>query len=248
MSDLDFSAFLLTGLLALLGVAMSPFERWAYRPDAGASRKFLAYAVTILCLWALTAVAVWIYGWALLLIAPGPTAAWLPAPVIVAPVLVAALAVFFLLALMPLLQSLRGPRWRRAYQAAIRREFARIPGLVPNDAAERAAWIVLSLTAGVCEEVLFRGFLIRFLHGGAIALPVAGALAVSCLCFGLGHVYQGLKGAVNTTIAEFGFGLLFLLSGNLIPCILLHALMDLQMVYVLRPIPGGAADIATEMA
>ena len=42
-------------------------------------------------------------------------------------------------------QSLRGLRWRRAYQAAIRREFAAIPGFVPDNAAERAIWIVLSL-------------------------------------------------------------------------------------------------------
>jgi membrane protease YdiL (CAAX protease family) len=234
-------SYLLAGLLAFGGVAASPLERWAYRADAGASRKFLGYALTILYLWALTAIALSIFGWAPLLISPGAAAVWLPAPALVAPFLFAMLAAFFVLALLPFFQSLRGLRWRRAYAAAIRRAFAGIPGLIPDNAAERRIWVVLSLTAGICEEILFRGFLIRFLHEGGLALPIVGALALSCLCFGLGHAYQGYKGILHTTLAGLGFGLLFLLSGSLIPCVILHALMDLQMIYVLRPIPGEAA-------
>jgi membrane protease YdiL (CAAX protease family) len=248
MSDPGLAAYLLAGVLALWGMVMSPFDRWAYRADAGVSRKFLAYAVTVLSLWALTAVAFRIDGWGRLMITPEPTMAWLPMPGLLAPTLAVLLAAFCLLALLPLVQSLRGLRWRRAYQAAIRREFARIPGFIPSSAAERATWIVVSLTAGICEEVLFRGFLIRFLHESALALPMAGALALSCLCFGLGHVYQGWKGVRNATIIGVGFGLLFLLSGRLVPGIVLHALMDLQMVYVMRPIPGEAAAAATGTA
>jgi membrane protease YdiL (CAAX protease family) len=243
MSGANFPADLLACVLALIGLVTSPFDRWAYRGNAGASRKLLAYAVAILCLWTFTAVAVSIYGWMPLLTAPGATM-----PAIVAPILVPILTAFFILALLPLLQSLRGPRKRRAYEAAIRREFARIPGFIPNSAAERAVWVVLSLTAGLCEEILYRGFLIHFLHAGVFVLPIAAALIVSSLLFGLGHVYQGPKGALNATIAGFAFGLLFLLSGSLVPCIVLHALVDLQMIYVVRPIPGEAAATAPEMA
>lgn len=232
-----FTAELLASVLALFGVATSPLDRWAYGTGARASRKLIAYGITILCLWTFTAVAISILGWARLLIAPEPTVAWLPAPPIFAPVLFAPIAAFFLITVMPLVQSLRGLRWRRAYGVAIRREFARIPGLLPNTAAERVAWIVVSLSAGVCEEVLYRGFLIRFLHEGGLALPIAAALAISSLLFGLGHVYQGSKGVLWAIIAGFAFGLLFLLSGSLFPCIVLHALMDLQIAYVLRPIP-----------
>jgi membrane protease YdiL (CAAX protease family) len=244
MPDPALVAWLLVGILAVGGVATSPFDRWAYRAGAGASHKLCGYAVTILYLWTLMAVAVWRYGWPRLLVSPESIAAWLPAPALFAPFLFVVLASFFILALLPFLQSLRGLRWRRAYAAAIRREFARIPGFVPNDATERGVWIVVSLTAGLCEEILFRGFLIRFLHEGAPALPIWGALAVSCLCFGLGHAYQGAKGVVNTTIAGLGFGLLFLLSGSLVPGIVLHALIDLQMIYVMRPIPEGAGAAA----
>ena len=242
MSDSAIFAWFLAFILALGGAAITPFERWAYRSEAAARRKLVGYATTIVYLWTLAAVAVWIYGWAPLLVSPGPAASWLPAATLVAPFLFAMLSAFFVLALLPFLQSLRGLRWRRAYEAAIRRAFAGIPGFVPNDAVERRVWILLSLSAGLCEEILFRGFLIRFLHEGALALPIAGALAVSSLCFGLGHAYQGFKGALNGTIAGLCLGLLFLLSGSLVPCIVLHALMDLQMVYVLRPVRPEAAN------
>ena len=208
MLHFTFAADLLAFALILLG-APTPFERWAYHADAAASRKFLAYGTTIASLWTLTAVAVWIDGWARLLSVPEPAV-----PAIVAPVLLPFLVAFFVFALLPLAQSFRGLRWRRAYAAAIRREFARIPGFVPNNATERAVWTVLSLTAGICEEVLFRGFLIRFLHGGPLNLPVVGAVVVSSLCFGLGHLYQGPKGVITTAIAGFAFGILFLLSGS----------------------------------
>jgi len=89
--------------------------------------------------------------------------------------------------------------------------------------------------AGVCEEILFRGFLIRWLHGGALGLPLVGALAASSLIFGLGHAYQGFKGVLSTAVGGLVLGLLFLLSGQLIPAMVLHALLDLQVVYVLWP-------------
>jgi membrane protease YdiL (CAAX protease family) len=239
------SAYLLAGFLALGGVALSPMDRWAFRAGASASRKFVSSAVTIVGLWTLTAVAIGDYGWTRLLIAPVPAMASSSELGIIATILVPVLAAFFLLALLPLVQSLRGPRWRRAYDAAIRRYFANIPGFVPNTAAERSAWIMLSLTAAFCEEVLFRGFLIRFLHEGAFVLPVAAALSISCLFFGLGHSYQGLKGVLQITAAGFAFGLLFLLTGSLLPCFILHAVMDLQMIYVVRPIPELAGGVAS---
>jgi membrane protease YdiL (CAAX protease family) len=243
MPDPTLSACLLAGALAVVGLAMSPFERWAYRAGAGAPLKVFAYGGTMVLLWSLAAAAVWIYGEPRLLEAPGPAAAWLPAPALAGPVLGGIAAAYFVLGFLPLIQSLRGLRQRRAYAAAMRRELAGIPGLLPNTAGERAAWIALSLTAGVCEEILFRGFLIRFLHEGPLALPLAGALAASTVVFGLGHAYQGFKGVVTTATGGVAFGLLFLLSGSLVPCIILHALLDLQVAYVLRPTPAGAPGV-----
>jgi membrane protease YdiL (CAAX protease family) len=192
----------------------------------------------------LAATAVRIEGWARLFENPAAGIAWLWAPEVSKPVLSVAVGAFAICGLLPLVQSLRGPRWRRAYAAAYRRNFKDIPGFLPNTAAERMAWIALSLTAGVCEEVLFRGFFIRFLHEGGFGLPLIAALGASSLIFGLAHIYQGLKGVVGTTVAGFALGLLFLLSGSLTACIVLHVLLDLQAPFILHPIPEDAAGTA----
>lgn len=152
-----------------------------------------------------------------------------------------AVVAYIICGLLPLIQSMRGIRWRRAYAAAYRRSLSDVPGLLPNTAIERAAWIPLSLTAGICEEILCRGFLIRFLHEGVFGIPVVIALVVSSLIFGLGHAYQGLKGVMGTAVSGLGFGLLFFLTGNLIASIIVHVLVDLQVPFVLRPIPGDLA-------
>jgi membrane protease YdiL (CAAX protease family) len=153
----------------------------------------------------------------------------------------ALVAAYFLVALMPLLQSLRGDRWRRAYAKAYRRHSEGFAGLLPETAAERFAFVLLSLTAGICEESLYRGFLIRYLHDFAPALPLLLTVAAAALLFGLAHLYQGRAALFRTGIAGLAFGLLFVVTGSLIPCILLHALIDLQGVYVLRPFPEDAS-------
>ncbi len=68
-------------------------------------------------------------------------------------------------------------------------------------------------------------------------MPLLLALAASSLAFGLGHIYQGRAGVLRTGLAGLGFGLLFLLTGSLIPSIVLHAILDLQGVYLLWPVP-----------
>ncbi len=234
-------------LLAVMGLCTAPLERRVYRSECGPRRKLMAYGITIAVLWTLAAAAIWACGWAPLLHSPAAPAAFLPWAKITAPVIGALTGVYLLVALLPLFQSLRGPRLRGAYAAAIRRGFSTLPGFLPNTGAERAAFILVSLSAGVCEEILFRGFLIRLFHGGALAVPAAGALVVSSLLFGLGHLYQGVKGVLSTAVAGLVMGLLFLLSGNLIPAIVLHALLDLQVVYVLWPASPKAARVAAPL-
>jgi hypothetical protein len=58
-------------------------------------------------------------------------------PAVAGPVLAAVAAGYFVVALLHLSQSLRGPRWREAYATANRRGFASLPGLLPNTDVRR---------------------------------------------------------------------------------------------------------------
>jgi membrane protease YdiL (CAAX protease family) len=226
--------------LAVLPTLTSPFESRLLRSDPKTGAKLCYYALTISSLWGFTAVAVWLWGTQPLLDAPGPLAAWMPFAPIAGPVIGVLTGAYLLLAFSPLIQSLRGTRRRAAVAKALRRHAAKFPGLLPNNGAERLGFVLISLTAGICEETLYRGFMIRFLHEGPAALPIAAALAASSLFFGLGHIYQGVGGVIRTGLAGAVFGLLFLVTGSLIPGIVLHALVDLQVAYALRPLPEDA--------
>jgi len=221
-------------LVPLLGALEHRFVRSS--PDT--QRKLTYYAISIVSSWALTVAAVLIFGVDRLGAFASPWAAWLPFASITGPLILILLAVYFLLGLMPLIHSLRGPRWRRAAAKAYRRHAEDFPGFLPDNAVERLGFALFGLTAGVCEEALYRGFLIRYLHDGAPALPVLLALAISSLTFGLGHIYQGAPNVLRISLGGVAFGLVFLLSGSLIPAIVLHILIDLQIPFILRPLPG----------
>jgi len=61
------------------------------------------------------------------------------------------------------------------------------------------------------------------------------ALVSSSVIFGLNHLYGGISGVVSSAVTGFLFGLLFLLTGNLLLPMVLHAVTDLRMLAILRP-------------
>lgn len=86
---------------------------------------------------------------------------------------------------------------RRANQARPRSPFVPdVAVLFPTTAAERRAFSLVALAAGVCEEIVFRGWLLGALHQMGIGGPAL--LAVGALAFALPHVYQGAMGTVVT--------------------------------------------------
>ena len=57
----------------------------------------------------------------------------------------------------------------------------------------------LAVTAGVCEEIVFRGLLIAVgVHVLGLPLPVAAGLALAL--FAIGHLYQGPRGMIAVTL------------------------------------------------
>jgi membrane protease YdiL (CAAX protease family) len=109
---------------------------------------------------------------------------------------------------------------------------------LPVSDSERRWWVLVSIAAGVCEEVVFRGFLMQFLEGqlhGGWRLDPTAAWLLSSLIFGCGHFYQGAAGIARTALAGLMFGLLAIVSGNLLLPIVLHVLVDMAVLWVYRP-------------
>lgn len=100
-----------------------------------------------------------------------------------------------------------------------------LEAMLPHGIAEGLAWIALSISAGVCEEFAYRGYLLRQFSAW-LGAPVPGML-LSALVFGLGHAYQGPWQALLIG-AAYGIplGALALLARGLGPGIVAHALND----------------------
>jgi membrane protease YdiL (CAAX protease family) len=225
-------------ILAFLLIVASPlvsyfYERPFLRAISGSRQRLAFYRYVILAQWPAAAFAIWILGYRHLLFPPAPEGHSLPAYTrIICGVLLTA---FFILGLMPFLQSLRGEKARAAYARAYHRSLDDVSKLLPETNQERLWFAGVSVTAGVCEEILCRGFMIRYLDGIALHLPLAWAVLLAAAIFGVNHIYQGKLGMLKTGIAGMAFGGLFLFTGNLLLPILLHTAIDMQAVFVLRP-------------
>jgi membrane protease YdiL (CAAX protease family) len=108
-----------------------------------------------------------------------------------------------------------------------------VESLLPQTLLEILIWIGASITAGVCEELAFRGFLQRQLHAlsGNIGVAVLG----QGLVFGLFHAYQGWTNTIVICVLGVLFGVLAAWRGNLRANVIAHAWSDiwggwLQMV------------------
>jgi uncharacterized protein len=96
--------------------------------------------------------------------------------------------------------------------------------LAPYSVPELIAWTALSVTAGICEEFVFRGYL--QLQFARLGHRIWIGVVASALVFGFAHGYEGLSGML--LIAAFGalFSILRLLRGNLRAGMIAHAWHD----------------------
>jgi membrane protease YdiL (CAAX protease family) len=111
-------------------------------------------------------------------------------------------------------------------RAAAREQLQSVGSLLPRSRAEMAGFTALSVTAGICEEFLYRGFLIWYLD------KISGmlfAVVISSLLFGLGHAYQGSAAIVKTAVVGLVMAGLFVLTESLWVPIALHAFVDVNM-------------------
>jgi uncharacterized protein len=97
--------------------------------------------------------------------------------------------------------------------------------LLPHTRAELVRFIFLCVTAGICEEVLFRGYLLWYL---SCLVPIVAACLAGAALFGMAHAYQGSGGVLRTGAVGAGLMLLYLLSGSLWLPMLLHAFIDVN--------------------
>lgn len=113
--------------------------------------------------------------------------------------------------------------------------------VLPETPAETAVFsLLVAPTAGIGEEIVYRGFLLGQLWGFTDNAWLAAG--VSSLVFGLLHIYQGWWGVVRTGMIGLVFATGLIMTGSLIPSIIAHTLANMLGVVFRKPIaPRPAA-------
>jgi membrane protease YdiL (CAAX protease family) len=97
--------------------------------------------------------------------------------------------------------------------------------IAPRTPLEVLLWMVLSCSAGFCEEFVFRGYLLRQFSSVGAGLWL-GVLC-SSLLFGISHGYEGAAGMIAITAYGAMFCTLVFVCRSLRPGMIAHAWHDI---------------------
>ncbi|MFA8438269.1 CPBP family intramembrane glutamic endopeptidase [Pueribacillus sp. YX66] len=119
-------------------------------------------------------------------------------------------------------------KFKEKFSQAMKKEQAKSEFylILPTTKKEAKFWNVVSVTAGITEEVIYRGFLIFAFSYLFPSLSIWIVILIVSLLFGLAHTYQGTLGVVRTTIIGLFFSILYLSLGSILPLIVLHFFID----------------------
>jgi uncharacterized protein len=96
--------------------------------------------------------------------------------------------------------------------------------ILPRGGGEMALWVALSISAGICEEAVYRGYLQRQFM--ALTRSAPAGIVLSAAAFGAAHLYQGLGHAFRIGLLGAMGGILAYWCGSVRPGMIAHALQD----------------------
>ncbi|MGC2246526.1 MAG: CPBP family intramembrane glutamic endopeptidase [Terriglobales bacterium] len=96
--------------------------------------------------------------------------------------------------------------------------------MLPRGGVEVTVWIAMSVTAGICEETIFRGYLQRQFM--ALTKSAPAGILLSALAFGGAHAYQGFRFVILISVFGAMFGILAYWRGTVRPGMMAHAWQD----------------------
>ena len=224
-------------LVLFLAVGM-PLWDWYEIPRLKASteprKKIRYYKKIAAALWVCALIAASTIGirTAFTIQKPAGELAWLEAGSWQEKLLIGILAGMMVAILLPAVLAV----WNQKIRAKAGRAAKRLAYLLPSTGEERKWWWLVCITAGVCEEIVYRGFLLHYFSVMPLHFRLIWALVVASVIFGVGHLYQGALGAIQTAIIGSVFACLFVMTGSLLVPMIVHAVLDLR---VLAMLPEG---------
>ncbi|MBB3868691.1 CPBP family intramembrane metalloprotease [Parageobacillus toebii NBRC 107807] len=101
--------------------------------------------------------------------------------------------------------------------------------MLPEDFKERMLFVLVALTAGFCEEVMFRGFMFYYLKELPFHIPLFVIAMITSIIFGTAHLYQGWKNVIGTGLMGFSLACLYIYFGTIWVPMIIHIIIDLRV-------------------
>ncbi|MEO6601167.1 MAG: CPBP family intramembrane glutamic endopeptidase [Polyangiaceae bacterium] len=112
-----------------------------------------------------------------------------------------------------------------AVHALATRRNAALAALLPSTEAERLTWLLVAVSVGFGEEVVYRGYLQRQL--AAFTGRASIGIVLSAVLFGIAHAEQGYGSAARAALYGLALGVLARARRSLLPGIVCHVAIDL---------------------
>jgi uncharacterized protein len=197
-------------------------RRLLVRPQISSGERLIIYASTIAFQWFLVGVAAWrAYAHRITPDNLGVVVRHAPLTAAATAILAVGLGILQTLGIRSTAASTE-PGHSRIREISLR--------LMPGSLVESLVFSALALTASMCEEFLYRGFVFAAL--ALVTHSIAIAVIGSSLLFSLAHLYQGPRGVVATFVLGAVFAISRVVTGNLLPAFAGHLVVDLMAGYI----------------
>jgi membrane protease YdiL (CAAX protease family) len=222
-------------VLAFILIFVAPvwdhFEIRKLKTSTDPRRKIKFYWLLMALTWTFSLVACAAVGWqGIFRIQVDPRQnAWLPSGNVAHSFMIGLFVAFVAGLLVPPILMRKSPRTAASMEKAMKS----MGFILPSTLEQRRWWVAICATAGIGEEILYRGFLIQYFRHDALHLNLIAAVALACVIFGIAHMYQGLKGVFGTALMGVVFSAIYAVTGNLLAPMILHFLIDLRILLML---------------
>ena len=105
--------------------------------------------------------------------------------------------------------------------------------MLPQDSEEHLLWIVFVLSAAICEEIVYRGYLLKQVR--AFTGSSTAAVVVQAAIYGGAHLVLPVEMAVSVCLLGLLLGAISVWQKSLVPAMIVHAATGLMAIVASRP-------------
>ena len=106
-----------------------------------------------------------------------------------------------------------------------------LQAMLPQSPVERTLWVAFAATAGICEEVVYRGYLLRQFR--ALTSSTFAALVLQAICYSLAHLTLPMQMLAGVMVLGLLLGGIAVWQKSLVPGMILH--VGVGLVALLQP-------------